>query len=146
MERMSKTLREKFEAINILFNNRIDRLYLTELVLETPTLKKFEVKTLKDNSQEKSELAKKMNNLYKGKELHEIDHTKFKEYSERLEMLSKEFETSAEIECKLTPENIKVIINFSEEKVVFTFKESEYMDTLIEYLDKSLGQKLLMER
>lgn len=143
---MNKTLKEKFEAINVVFNNQIKRLYLTELVLETPTLKKFEVRTLKDNSQEINELSKKIDDLIVGKELHEINHSKFKEYSQKSEVLSKEFETSAEIECKLSPENIRVIINFKDEQVIFTFKENEYMDTLIEYLDKNLGKKLLTKR
>lgn len=143
---MNKTLKEKFEAINVVFNNQIKRLYLTELVLETPTLKKFEVRTLKDNSQEINELSKKIDDLIVGKELHEINHSKFKEYSQKSEVLSKELETSAEIECKLSPENIRVIINFKDEQVIFTFKENEYMDTLIEYLDKNLGKKLLTKR
>lgn len=141
---MKKTLKEKFEILDILFNNH--RLFFTELVLETTTLKRFAVKTLKDNSEAVDALSKKVNDLIRDKEFNEIDHNKFAHYSDQLKELTEEFEVSAEIVCTLSPDNIKVEIKLKDEQVIFKFKEDDSLDTLIHYLDKNLGQKLLSRK
>jgi hypothetical protein len=134
-------LKEKFEVIDIIFSNY--GFFLTELEYETQTMKQFTVKILKDNSKEIEEIGEKVNDLIRNKEIGEIDHSKLAFYSDQMKSLSEEFEKKAEIKCELQTDIIKIEIIMTNEKVVFKFKEDDYMDPLIDYLKNNLGQKLL---
>lgn len=136
-----KSLKEKFEAIDVIFQNH--KSAFIELEERTPVLKKFKVLSLKDNSEEIDKIAKEVNAIIKEKTSMDIKNKQLDYYNERLSALSKEFVKKAEILCKLEPEYIEVTIQYPDEQVVFKYKDGEYLDSLLDYLEKDMRKKLI---
>ncbi|MBD7966262.1 hypothetical protein [Fictibacillus norfolkensis] len=139
---MTKTLKEKFEIIDIVLSNA-SNYFLVEPVHQTSVIKKFNIKVLKDNTSAIADLNGKVTDLIRNKEFGEIDHKKLEQYSKQLTFLTEEFEKKAEVICYLQQDSIKIEISMNDETVLFEFQEQDYLDPLMDYLEKTLGQKLL---
>ncbi|WP_307892581.1 hypothetical protein [Bacillus swezeyi] len=138
---MKNSLSERFSTVDNIFSNR--GLFFAEKEVETPTMKKYAVKVLKDNDKELEELSEKFNTLVSEKQIREIDHNESQYYSNQIEALSQELEKRAEIICTLYPDLIKFEIKINENCTIFEFKEDDYWTPLINYLHNNLGQTLL---
>ncbi|KEZ51345.1 hypothetical protein [Metabacillus indicus] len=144
---MSVSLQAKFDKVEMVFkglNATHKVIYIIEQVESSPFLKKFQVKSLKNNQKEISKIGLRIDEILKDPNIDAKYSKEFVQLSDQIKFLSEEFISYGDIIVYLDHDCIKFeVIVTNDQPKEFIFTKEEYWDSLIKFLEEDLNQSIL---